>query len=253
MTQQRGRRVLVTGGSRGIGAAVCRAFAAQGDLVAVHCRSNRAAAEALVAELSGEGHVVVQGDLRDATAVQAFVEDAVVRLGALDVLVNNAGIYFLHNVDEVDYETWQQAWADTLAVNLVGSANVIYCALRHMPRDGSARIVNVGSRGAFRGEPDSPAYAASKAGLSALGQSLAKALGGSGVSVTTVAPGFVETDMATFLLEGPEGDGIRGQSPMNRVATPEEIADAVVYLASPGAQWASGAILDLNGASHLRM
>ena len=253
MTQQRSRRVLVTGGSRGIGAAVCRAFAAQGDLVAVHCSSNRAAAEALVTELSGEGHVVVQGDLRDATAVQAFVEDAAVRLGALDVLVNNAGIYSFHNVDEVDYETWQQAWTDTLAVNLVGSANATYCALRYMPRDGSARIVNVGSRGAFRGEPDSPAYAASKAGLSALGQSLAKALGGSGVSVTTVAPGFVETDMATFLLEGPEGDGIRGQSPMNRVATPEEIADAVVYLASPGAQWASGAILDLNGASHLRM
>lgn len=253
MSAQRARRVLVTGGSRGIGAAVCRAFAAQGDVVAVHCSSNRGAAESLVAELPGEGHVVVQGDLRDADAVRAFVDDAAARLGGLDVLVNNAGVYSFHNVDEVDYVTWQESWADILGVNLVGAANTTYCALRHLPRDGSARIVNVGSRGAFRGEPDSPAYAAAKAGLTAFGQSLAKALGASGVAVTTVAPGFVETDMATFLLDGPEGDGIRAQSPMNRVATPQEIADAVVYLASPGAQWASGAVLDLNGASHLRL
>jgi len=253
MAHEGSRRVLVTGGSRGIGAAVCRAFAAQGDLVAVHCSTNREAAEALVAGLPGEGHVVVQGDLRDADAVRAFVDEAAQALGGLDVLVNNAGIYSFHHVDDVDYETWQQAWADTLGVNLVGAANATYCALQHLPRDGSARIVNVGSRGAFRGEPDSPSYAASKAGLTAFGQSLAKALGGTGVSVTTVAPGFVETDMAAFLLDGPEGVAIRGQSPLNRVATPDEIADAVVYLASPGAQWATGAILDLNGASHLRM
>ena len=221
--------------------------------MAVHCGSNRDSADALAAELPGEGHVVVQGDLRDAAAVEAFVDDAARRLGGLDVLVNNAGVYSFHSVDDVDYETWQQAWADTLGVNLVGAANATYCALKHLPRDGSARIVNVGSRGAFRGEPDAPAYAASKAGLTAFGQSLAKALGGTGVSVTTVAPGFVETDMAAFLLEGPEGDAIRGQSPLNRVASPEEIADAVRYLASPGAQWATGTVLDLNGASHLRL
>jgi len=253
MAHEGGRRVLVTGGSRGIGAAICRAFAAQGDVVAVHCSSNRGSADVLAAGLPGEGHVVVQGDLRDAAAVQAFVDDAARRLGGLDVVVNNAGVYSFHTVDDVDYETWQQAWADILGVNLVGAANVTYCALKHLPRDGSARIVNVGSRGAFRGEPDSPAYAASKAGLTAFGQSLARALGGTGVSVTTVAPGFVETDMAASLLEGPEGDAIRGQSPLNRVATPEEIADAVRYLASPGAQWATGAVLDLNGASHLRL
>jgi 3-oxoacyl-[acyl-carrier protein] reductase len=247
------RRVLVTGGSRGIGAAVCRRFAAGGDVVAVHCSTNRTAAEALLAELPGAGHVVVQGDLRDADGIREFVDDAAARLGGLDVLVNNAGVYEFHNADEVDYETWQRAWADTLGINLVGAANVTYCALRHLPRDGSARIVNVGSRGAFRGEPDAPAYAASKAALTALGQSLALALGSTGIAVTTVAPGFVETDMAAFLLETPEGDRIRAQSPMNRVATPDEVADAVFYLASPGGQWASGAVLDLNGASHLRM
>ncbi len=247
------RRVLVTGGSRGIGAAICRAFAQLGDSVAIHCSANRDAAESLLASLPGSGHVVVQGDLRDADAVKAMVDDAAASLGGLDVLVNNAGVFSPHRIDEVTYEEWQQAWSDTLGVNLVGAANASWCALRHMPRDGSARIVNVGSRGAFRGEPNSPAYGASKAAIAAFGQSLAKALGSSGVSVTTVAPGFVATDMANDYLAGDGGEAIRGDSPFNRVAAPEEVADAVVYLASSQAQWASGAILDLNGASYLRM
>ena len=108
------------------------------------------------------------------------------------------------------------------------------------------------SRGAFRGEPGQPAYGASKAGLNAFGQSLAIALAPYGITVATVAPGFVDTDMATKHLASPEGDAIRAQSPFQRVAEPEEIAAGVVYLASPQAEWASGAILDLNGASYLR-
>jgi NAD(P)-dependent dehydrogenase (short-subunit alcohol dehydrogenase family) len=249
----RRRRILVTGGSRGIGAAVCRAFADLGDVVAVHYGTSRAAADEVLASLPGSGHALVQADLRDAEQVRTMVDAAAEALGGIDVLVNNAGVFYEHHVDEVSYEVWQQAWADTLGVNLVGAANASFCALRHMPRDGSARIVNVGSRGAFRGEPRNPAYGASKAGIAALGQSLAKALGGSGVSVTTVAPGFVETDMAGDELEGERGVRRRAESPFDRVARPEEIAAAVVYLASQQAQWASGAILDLNGASHLRM
>jgi 3-oxoacyl-[acyl-carrier protein] reductase len=247
------RRVLVTGGSRGIGAAVAQAFAALGDVVAVHCSTNREAAQSVVDALPGSGHVVVQGDLRDPDAVRAMVDDAAARLGGIDVLVNNAGVFLAHPITAVTYEEWQQAWSDTLGVNLVGAANATWCAVQHMPRDGSARIVNVGSRGAFRGEPRSPAYGASKAAIAAFGQSLAKALGSEGISVATVAPGFVETDMATESLEGEGGDAIRGDSPFGRVAQPEEVAAAVVYLASAEAQWASGAILDLNGASYLRM
>ena len=247
------RRILVTGGSRGIGAAISAAFADLGDAVAVHCSSNRVAAEAVVASLPGAGHVVVQADLRDAEQVRAMVDAAAAALGGIDVLVNNAGVFFAHPILEADYDEWQAAWTETLGVNLVGAANATWCAVRHMPRDGSARIVNVGSRGAFRGEPDSPAYAASKAAIAALGQSLAKSLGASGIAVSTVAPGFVATEMAGEHLEGELGDATRAQSPFNRVATPEEIAAAVVWLASPEAQWASGAILDLNGASYLRM
>jgi NAD(P)-dependent dehydrogenase (short-subunit alcohol dehydrogenase family) len=245
------RRVLVTGGSRGIGAATCRAFADLGDAVAIHCSTSRNRAEALLESLPGSGHVVVQADLRDAGAVQAMVTAAAEALGGIDVLVNNAGVFTSHPIDEVSYEEWQQAWADTLGVNLVGAANVTWCALRHMPTDGSARIINVGSRGAVRGEPDSPAYGASKAAIVAFGQSLARALGPSGVAVTTVAPGWVDTEMAAASLAGDARAARSAESPLNRVGTPEEIAGAVVYLAS--AQWASGTVLDLNGASYLRM
>jgi NAD(P)-dependent dehydrogenase (short-subunit alcohol dehydrogenase family) len=168
------------------------------------------------------------------------------------VLVNNAGIFTPHPITEMSYAQWQAAWRQTLGVNLVGAANVTWCAVQHMIRQGSGRIVNVSSRGAFRGEPGQPAYGASKAGLNAFGQSLARDLAPHGIAVATVAPGYVETDMATEHLKGPAGDEIRAQSPFRRVAEAEEIAAAVLYLASPQAEWASGAILDLNGASYLR-
>jgi 3-oxoacyl-[acyl-carrier protein] reductase len=111
----------------------------------------------------------------------------------------------------------------------------------------------VSSRGAFRGEPTHPAYGASKAAIVSLGQSLARALGPHGISVTSVAPGFVETDMAAEALAGETGDRRRAESPLGRVATPEEVAAAVVFLASPEATMASGSVLDVNGASFLRM
>ena len=247
------RRVLVTGGSRGIGAEICREFAALGDQVAVHCSANRPAAERVMAALPGSGHTVVQADLRDADQVLAMVDAAANHLGGIDVLVNNAGVFFDHPIDNTDYQSWQQAWSDTLGVNLIGAANVTWCALQHMPRTGSARIVNVGSRGAFRGEPNSPAYGASKAAITAFGQSIAKSLAPLGITVTTLAPGFVDTEMAQALLESAVGDEIRQQSPFNRVATATEVARAVVALAGEWSTWASGAVLDFNGASYLRM
>ena len=118
-----------------------------------------------------------------------------------------------------------------------------------MMKNGGGRIINVSSRGAFRGEPNAPAYGASKAGLNALGQSLAQALAPHNIFVGTVAPGWVATDMAQALLDGPQGDEIRNQSPLGRAARPEEIAHAVLYLASDGAQYTTGAILVVNGAS----
>lgn len=245
-----GRAVLVTGASRGIGRAIAEAFAHGGDRIAIHYGQSLADAEAVQASLPGDGHVVVGADLRDPQALRSMVEAAAAGLGGLDVVVNNAGIFQAHPIDATSYEEWQQAWRDTLDINLVAAANVCWCALRHLPRGG--RIINVSSRGAFRGEPKQPAYGASKAGLNALTQSLAVALGHRGIAVAGVAPGFVETDMAAEVLASAAGDGIRAQSPFGRVGTPEEVAEAVVWLASPAAEWASGTIVDLNGASYLR-
>jgi NAD(P)-dependent dehydrogenase (short-subunit alcohol dehydrogenase family) len=181
-----------------------------------------------------------------------MVETAVSHYGRLDILVNNAGIYEEHPLAEVSYAEWQAHWHNTLQTNLTGAANAMYCAGQQMIQQGYGRIVNVSSRGAFRGEPTAPAYGASKAGMNAMGQSLAKYLAPFNVFVGTVAPGFVETDMAQEILGGPDGDFIRGQSPLNRVATPAEVAYAVLFLASEGAQFMTGAILDVNGASYLR-
>jgi NAD(P)-dependent dehydrogenase (short-subunit alcohol dehydrogenase family) len=248
------RKILVTGSSRGIGRAVAQAFAQAGDLVAVHHNANAELADRVAASLPGDGHVVVQADISDPEAVRAMVDDAAAKLGGIDVLVNNAASYgrVAHPVSDVSYEQWQQAWRHTIDVNLIGAANVTWCAVRHMIAAGGGRIVNVSSRGAFRGEPGQPAYGASKAGLNALGQSLAVALAPHRITVAAVAPGFVQTDMAAAHLDGDRGAAIRAQSPFGRVAQPEEIAAAVLYLASPEAEWASGAILDLNGASYLR-
>jgi NAD(P)-dependent dehydrogenase (short-subunit alcohol dehydrogenase family) len=248
-----GRAVLVTGASRGIGAATARAFAAAGDRVAVHYASRREQAEEVAAGLAGDGHAVVGADLADADAVAGMVDAAARALGAIDVLVNNAGVYEAHPIAATTYAEWQASWAHTLGVNLVGAANVTWCAVQHMLAGGRGRIVNVGSRGAFRGEPEHTAYGAAKAGLTSFGQSLARELGPHGIAVMTVAPGFVETDMAAGYLAGPEGDAVRAQSPLGRVATADEIAAAVVYLASPEAEMATGAVLDVNGGSHLRM
>jgi NAD(P)-dependent dehydrogenase (short-subunit alcohol dehydrogenase family) len=263
---------LVTGASRGIGAAVAQAFAERGDRVAVHYRGARERAERVLAGLPGEGHVLVQGDLADPAAVQAFVTAASRALGRVDVLVNNAALFtddpgaladggsrrVDHRVDEVGYQDWVSAWRRTVEVNLLGTANVTWCVVRQMldiaPAPGvpDGRVVNVGSRGAYRGEPDVPAYGATKAAVHAFGQSLALSLGEHGISVATIAPGFVATDMASTVLDGPAGDAVRAQSPFGRVAEPEEVAAAVVFLADPLSQWASGAVLDLNGASYLR-
>jgi 3-oxoacyl-[acyl-carrier protein] reductase len=246
------RAILVTGASRGIGRAIAQAFAAAGDRVAVHHRDSAALAAEVLAGLPGAGHAVVQADLADPEAVRCMVDGARDALGGLDVLVNNAGVFTPHPLTDVSYEQWQAAWQHTLDVNLIGAANVTWCAVQHMISSGGGRIVNVSSRGAFRGEPGQPAYGASKAGLNAFGQSLARALAPQGIAVATVAPGFVDTDMAAGHLDGARGAEIRAQSPFDRVATAEEIAAAVLFLASPEAEWASGAILDLNGASYLR-
>lgn len=237
----------------------------------VHYRAAEREAQEVLQSLPGQGHALVRADLSDPAAVPVLAEEAVAVLGRVDVLVNNAALFLDpsadafsgsrrgdHRITDVDYDAWVRAWQTTLATNLVGAANLTWCVARQMievpPAPGAprGRIVNVGSRGAYRGEPDVPAYGASKAGLHAFGQSMAIALAPEGISVATLAPGFIATDMAAVLLDRPEGDAIRAQSPFNRVASAAEVAAAILTLAEPGAEWASGAVVDFNGASYLR-
>ncbi|MFD9414386.1 SDR family NAD(P)-dependent oxidoreductase [Streptomyces goshikiensis] len=248
-----GRRVLVSGASRGLGRALAQAFAANGDVVAVHFGSRREEAEETLGSLVGTGHVLAGGDLSAPEGAHAVAEEAARGLGGLDVLVNNAAVNVPHPLATTSYEDWATAWQSHVAVNLLATANLSHLAARRMiEQDGGGRIVNIGSRGAFRGEPDHPAYGATKAAVHALGQSLAAHLAPYGIGVASVAPGFFETERVAHRLSGAEGEAIRAQSPFGRVASADEIAAAVLWLASPVAEWASGTVLDLNGASYLR-
>lgn len=245
------RGVLVTGSAGGVGLAIAEAFAHNGDRVAIHDQPSRNGLDAIARGLPGKGHVAVVADLTDSEAVSRMVAEAADSLGRLDVLVNNAGIFVHHPEATTSYEDWCAAWEKTLSTNLIGAVNTTYCALRHM-REAGGRVVFISSRGAFRGEPLAPAYAASKAATNAFAQSMALAVAKFGIAVSVVAPGFVDSPMATDLLSGPEGAAIRDQSPFRRVARPSEVAAAVLFLASAEAEFTSGTILDVNGASYLR-
>ena len=250
----------MTGASRGIGRVIARQLAQRGVRVAIHYRNNLSAAQACLESLAGSGHAIFDADLSDPAAAPRLWQRVINQLGAVDILVNNAGLYIEHSPLKVTHENWTLAWQHTLSTNLVAPANLSLLAAQSMatrsdPREetfGRGRIVNISSRGAFRGEPDAPAYGASKAGLNALSQSLAKALAPRAIYVYCVAPGWVETEMATSHLEGPEGPAILAQHPLGRVNRTEEVAHAAVYCALDAPAAMTGCVIDVNGASYLR-
>lgn len=259
-TNRSPRSALVTGASRGIGAVIAGQLAERGVRVALHYRSNRSAAESVLARLPGDGHALFAADLNDCEDTTRLWAAALKEFSQIDLLVNNAGLFVDHPPLTTDLAAWRAAWQLTLGTNLLGPANLCLLAAQAMsargaPTDdafGRGRIVNISSRGAFRGEPDSPAYGASKAGLNSLSQSLAKALAPRQIYVYCIAPGWVETDMASGPLQGPQGAEILAQHPLGRVASPQEIAQAAVFcgLNAPAAM--TGGIIDVNGASYLR-
>lgn len=244
--------ILITGASGGIGRAAAIECASRGARIGVHYNGNRERAEATLAALAGEGHRLFQCDITDPQAAEALIDEAEQHFDGLDVLVNNAGVSQRHHFADIDYATWQQSWHRIVTTNLTAAGNLSFCAGKKMIARGGGRIVNVSSRGAFRGEPLMPWYGASKAGMNAMGQSLAQALGPMGVFVYTVAPGFVETEMAAAVLASDEGDSIRNQSTIGRVAQPEELGKTIGFLAFDAPEFMTGSIVDVNGASYLR-
>lgn len=232
------RSVLVTGGNRGIGLAIARRLAAGGDQVTVTSRSGEKV----------DGLTVLPCDVRDATSVDEAFAAVEAGQGPVEVLVANAGVtrdQLLALMSEDDFTA-------VLDTNLTGAYRVARRAVRGMMRLRRGRMVFISSVVGLLGSAGQANYAASKAGLVGLARSLARELASRNITANVVAPGFVDTDMAAGSLAGPGGDAIRGQSPFGRVATASEIAAAVLYLASGPAEWASGSILDLNGASYLR-
>jgi NAD(P)-dependent dehydrogenase (short-subunit alcohol dehydrogenase family) len=246
------KKVLITGGSRGIGKATALAFAKAGAQVGINYKNHTETAKETLALLDGSRHQLFQQDISDKAGQQALIKAFVQHYGRIDILVNNAGISVPHDFDEVDFDTWSSAWEATLETNLLAPANLCYLAAKEMMQTGGGRMVNVSSRGAFRGEPSKPAYGASKAALNALSQSLAKRLAPYKIYIGAVAPGFTETDMGAQTLTPVERENLLRESPFKRMAQPEEVAHAILFLASEGAAYSSGAIIDVNGASYLR-
>ena len=248
------KNILITGGSRGIGKACANLFADLNANVIITYKTNIQQAEDTLKKLQNNGnqHSLYQLDVSFAEKVEIFFNELEKKYDRIDVLINNAGIYVEHKIDEVSYSEWQLNWNETIATNLTGAANLCYFVSRQMIKKGGGKIINISSRGAFRGEPDYPAYGASKAGLNSLSQSLARALAKYNIIVGAVAPGYVETDMASGILNSEKGIQIRNESPLKRVASPNEIARIIAAFACDGFEYMTGSIIDINGASYLR-
>jgi NAD(P)-dependent dehydrogenase (short-subunit alcohol dehydrogenase family) len=244
--------VLITGSSRGIGAATALKFAENGAIVVIHYLKDKIKARETFEKLPGSCHLMLQADLSIPEDVKKLFDKIIKQKERIDILVNNAGIYEETNWLKLDYEEWQHHWAKTISTNLTGMANLSFLVAKQMIAQGGGKIINVSSRGAFRGEPQALPYGAGKAGMNSFGQSMAWALADKNVQVYTLAPGWVDTDMTHETLQSERGKAVAAQSPMNRVATPEELANAIMLLASPGNEYMTGCILDMNGASYLR-
>lgn len=227
-----GRSVLVTGGSRGIGAAIAQAFVDLGDDVAVTSRSGEAP----------EGALGVRCDVTDAEQVDAAFAEVEAAHGPVEVLVANAGI----TRDTLLLRMSQDDWAAVLDTNLTGSFHVAKRATKGMLRMRRGRLIFISSVVGLLGSPGQVNYAASKAGLIGMARSLARELGSRSITANVVAPGFVETDM-TAALPAEQREQYRSQVPLQRLAAPKEVAGVVTFLASEHAAYVTGAVVPVDG------
>ncbi|NKB60698.1 MAG: SDR family oxidoreductase [Gammaproteobacteria bacterium] len=246
---------LVTGGSRGIGAATVKAIVSAGGSVVIHYGSNIKAAKLLAEEVGSSQCHIVSCDLSEPGAASRLWRDAIAWKGQIDIVVNNAGIFLAEKCDGPD-EEWQNLWQRTLQVNLIATADLCREAVNHWrAKNTGGCIVNVASRAAFRGDsPDHWAYAASKGAIISLTKTLARAYSGQGIFTYAVAPGFVLTDMALAAFESDPTlrDRVVSEIPLGDIAPASQLANAICFLASGLATHATGQTLDINGASYVR-
>jgi len=238
-----GKAVLVTGGSRGIGAAIARRFAEQGAMVAVGYRSGSELASTLAEDLQSHGAkaVAIAGDIAIAAQAEGMVRSAHEQLGRLDILVNAAGIGPYKPLAEID-EAHVRAVFDT---NVLGAIMLTKAAAELLTSPGG-RIIHISSRLAYNPLPTSSVYSASKAAVVALTHGFARELGPRGITVNSVAPGVIETDMTTEII-AQRGDAIRAQTPLGRIGQPDDIAGIVTFLASDDARWITGRTIIADG------
>jgi NAD(P)-dependent dehydrogenase (short-subunit alcohol dehydrogenase family) len=247
-----GKVCLVTGGAGGIGSAITEALAGGGARVVLHYNANAAAAAAIAQRLGEERVATLKVDLLERTGAARLWEAAVARWGGVDVLVNNAAILPAARIED-DWDAWHRAWDETLQVNLIAAADLTREATKHFRLRGGGILVNVASRAAFRGDAlDSMAYAASKAGLVALTRSIARGAARDGGVAYVVAPGWVDTAMAKPFVDSHGEAALVRDIPLGAMAPPAEVAAVVAFLASGAARHATGATIDINGASYVR-
>lgn len=244
-----GKVALITGASRGIGSATARLLANAGARVGLNYHRSETAAKELLLEIGADRGVLLQGDVADPLDAKRIVEEIVQRFGTIDIVVNNAATFAMNPFDNASYENWIEGWRTTFDLNVFGAANVSFIAMQEMRKAGGGKIINVASRAAFRGETEFADYGASKAALVNLTRSMARACSKDNIIATCVAPGFVLTEMAREEIEK-NGADIVAQIPVGRVATPEEVANAILFLASPLADYLAGATIDVNGGSY---
>ena len=245
-----GTSVLVTGGSRGIGAALVRALGHAGARVAIHYRDQRQRAVALAEEV-GAGAEVFAADLSKVEDCHALWSSVVARFGRVNTLVNNAGIAVASPLEGTT-EDWLQQWDTTMAVNLRAPAILSRLAIAHFAARGGGRLINISSRAAFRGDqPSYLAYAASKGGLVALTRSIARGFGKAGILAFNVAPGFTRTEMAQAFLDEYGEDYATSDIALERLTEPGDIAPFVLFLASGLGDHATGCTIDINAGSYV--
>jgi NAD(P)-dependent dehydrogenase (short-subunit alcohol dehydrogenase family) len=255
VTDLAGRTILLTGASKGIGAATARVLGEAGATLIAHYGTDREGAEAATAAIPTERRLLLQADLADGAAVDRLWADAVAWRGRIDVLVNNAATMLWEGGLDDDDATWDRVWATTLAVNVLGPARLLRNAARHYRERGGGVIVTISSWSAQRGSsnPDTIAYAASKAAIRAATQTIARGYAKQNILAYVVAPGVVRTRMseAFAATQGGEAPVTAGLT-MGEWVPPEDVAHTIAFLATGKSRHLTGATLDVNGASYVR-